>query len=132
MAISTSCCLNLSPSPPNSRPSSLPLKTTQIAWPSSERSWGSRCVIGVACMIIGLEMGSSIGNEETAIASDIQLIIVKSRHEVQRWSDKRACPPWQVNSLKFKKCTVVHSWHFVCSSSSTVCSTRGSTRTRKF
>ncbi|KAK3212606.1 hypothetical protein Dsin_017312 [Dipteronia sinensis] len=61
----------------------------------------------MACVIIGLQMG---GFEE-AIARDIMnntmplTVVSKSKkvgdhHQVPRWSDKRMCPPWNLNSLE--------------------------------
>uniref|UniRef100_A0A5B7C0T4 Uncharacterized protein n=1 Tax=Davidia involucrata TaxID=16924 RepID=A0A5B7C0T4_DAVIN len=98
MAVSSSCCLNLSPPPPSSSPSSLPSKTTIVSWPRKDRSWRSQCAVGVACMIIGLEMGNLAGNE--AIAGDMQIAVQSTEKAAARWSDKRMCPPWQLNSLE--------------------------------
>ncbi|XP_057501922.1 protein CHLOROPLAST VESICULATION [Actinidia eriantha] len=91
MAISTSCCLNRSPLPPTSRPSSLP----HVAWSNKERSWRSQCLLGMACVIIGLEMDHSM-----AIAENMQPIVESKERFNHRWSDKRACPPWRLNSLE--------------------------------
>ncbi|CAK9155525.1 unnamed protein product [Ilex paraguariensis] len=99
MAIPTSCCFNLSPPPPNSNIPSLPLKSAHVAWPRNGRSRTSQCVLGVACMIIGLEMGNLVGIEERAIAGDMN-VVLESQDKVQRWSDKRTCVPWRVNSLE--------------------------------
>ncbi|KAA8525355.1 hypothetical protein F0562_007227 [Nyssa sinensis] len=97
MAVSSSCCLNLSPPPPSSSPSSLPSKTTTLSWPRKDKSWRIQCVVGVTCMIIGLEMGNTV---EGAIAVDMQYIAAQSKEKVERWSDRRMCPPWQLNSLE--------------------------------
>ncbi|KAE9452249.1 hypothetical protein C3L33_15850, partial [Rhododendron williamsianum] len=61
----------------------------------------SQCVMGVACLIIGLEMDDSIGRGDgIAIADQNMHQIVQSNEKGNRWSDKRGCPPWQVNSLE--------------------------------
>ncbi|XP_055819348.1 protein CHLOROPLAST VESICULATION [Solanum dulcamara] len=105
MAISTKLCLNLSPQPPpastcNSIP--LPSKTTRISWQRKDKSWKSQCVLGMACVvIIGLEFDSSIlGNQESAmaIAGDKQIHVAGK--SIQKWSEKRSCPPWNMNSLE--------------------------------
>ena len=49
-------------------------------------------------MILSLEMSNLMNGESQAIAQDFQLIGEKK--EVTRWSDKRMCPPWQLNSLE--------------------------------
>ncbi|KAL3500420.1 hypothetical protein ACH5RR_039513 [Cinchona calisaya] len=97
MALSISCCLNLPPpSCTSTSDRSLASTTSHLAWPQShkERSWKSKCLVGVATIIIGLEMSNLVvvGEQEMARALDLQ--------EVQRWSDKRICPPWHVNSLE--------------------------------
>ncbi|KAI8568913.1 hypothetical protein RHMOL_Rhmol02G0237400 [Rhododendron molle] len=100
MGISTNCCLNISSPPPLPTPSSL-RKTTQVTWPKKERSLKGQCVMGVACLIIGLEMDNSIGRGSgIAIADQNMHQIAQSNEKGSRWSDKRACPPWQVNSLE--------------------------------
>ncbi|KAL3849240.1 hypothetical protein ACJIZ3_011122 [Penstemon smallii] len=94
VSISTNCCLNIFPPPPNSTSISFPISTTaEIVGNSKEiRSWKSRCVVGFTCAIIGLELGNF-----GAIALDSQLQTIR----VQKWSDKiRACDPWRVNSLE--------------------------------
>ncbi|TMW88081.1 hypothetical protein EJD97_019060 [Solanum chilense] len=107
MAISTKLCLNLSPQPPptsnynNSIPQ--PSKKTQLSWQRNEKSWNNQCVLGMACVvIIGLEFDNSIlVNQEStiAIAGDMQLQYVAGK-SIQKWSEKRSCPPWNVNSLE--------------------------------
>ncbi|XP_002284793.1 protein CHLOROPLAST VESICULATION [Vitis vinifera] len=100
MAFSAGCCLNLSPPPSGSSPSSSrsSTKTDQVSWPRKENSLKSKCVVGLTCMIISLEMSNLMSGEGLAIAQDLQLI--GERKEVTRWSDKRMCPPWQLNSLE--------------------------------
>ncbi|KAK2661075.1 hypothetical protein Ddye_007608 [Dipteronia dyeriana] len=98
MAITTSCCLNLpSPTPPS------PSKRTQLLLPCHKNDkWRRQCVVSMACVVIGLQMGSF----EEAMARDINstmpLTTVSNAdlHQVPRWSDKRMCPPWILNSLE--------------------------------
>ena len=52
-------------------------------------------------MIVGLEMGNIIaGTGGAAGAREIQQLAVQSNEKGQRWSDKRKCSPWQLNSLE--------------------------------
>ena len=58
--------------------------------------------MSMACLVIGLQIGSF---EEAAIARDMNntmplTIVSKADHQVPRWSDKRMCPPWNLNSLE--------------------------------
>ncbi|KAI3468293.1 hypothetical protein Pfo_024956 [Paulownia fortunei] len=101
MAISTYCRLNLFPPPPSTTISSPISRTSEVACPPRERSWKNQCLLGLTCAIIGLELGNFavLGDQERAIAADMQSgsrIIIR----VPRWSDKRACQPWRVNSLE--------------------------------
>ncbi|KAF8402204.1 hypothetical protein HHK36_013156 [Tetracentron sinense] len=65
-----------------------------------EGSWRNRCFVGMAaCMIIGLETGLLSG-ECHAFTEDSQIITVAEGNKLVRWSDKRMCPPWQMNSLE--------------------------------
>ncbi|XP_031257729.1 uncharacterized protein LOC116115734 [Pistacia vera] len=102
--VTTSCCLNLS------NPPSLPSKSTQIPRHGvKNEKWRKECVVGMACcMIIGIEMGSV---EDTSIAlaqQDMRLPLIieevadseQQNNKVPRWSDKRMCPPWHLNSLE--------------------------------
>ncbi|KAK2978116.1 hypothetical protein RJ640_028670 [Escallonia rubra] len=102
MAISSSCCFKLCPPPPISVPQSLPPNTAHFAWPKKERSWRSQIVVGVACMIVSAEMGSLVSNnpKEVAIAGEMELAVEKTDKNANKWSDKRMCPPWRVNSLE--------------------------------
>ena len=66
--------------------------------------WRRKCVVSMACLVIGLQMGSF---EEAAIARDMNnnttpltIVVSKADHQVPRWSDKRMCPPWNLNSLE--------------------------------
>ncbi|XP_009609972.1 protein CHLOROPLAST VESICULATION [Nicotiana tabacum] len=101
MAVATKLCLNLSPQPPPSNFIPPPSKTTQVSWQRKEGSWKSQCVLGMACIVIGLELDSSIlvNQEISAIAGDMQLQIIAGK-PAQKWSEKRSCPPWNGNSLE--------------------------------
>ncbi|CAN4076598.1 unnamed protein product [Withania somnifera] len=102
MAVSTKLCLNLSPQPPptsNYYSIPPPSKTSQVSWQRKEKSWKSQCVLGMACIVIGLELdGSILGNQESAIAGDMQIQVTGK--PLQKWSEKRSCPPWNGNSLE--------------------------------
>uniref|UniRef100_A0A2N9IUT9 Uncharacterized protein n=1 Tax=Fagus sylvatica TaxID=28930 RepID=A0A2N9IUT9_FAGSY len=107
MALTTSCCLNLSPSTPNpaaaSNSSKLSPKIPQhITWMKNEGSWRNRCVLSMACMVIGLEMSNLVIGERHAIAEDMSTmsLVLESSEKVAKWSDKRMCPAWRVNSLE--------------------------------
>ncbi|MFQ6635654.1 hypothetical protein Gotur_010370 [Gossypium turneri] len=100
MAFSTRCCLNMSPPTPNPQldNSCSNTKGSQVAWPRNDK-WKTGCVIGLACMIIGLE--ASDVSKTSAVAEEIPTVFVlESNSRVARWSDKRMCPPWQANSLE--------------------------------
>jgi len=64
--------------------------------------WRNRCVLGAACMIIGLEMGGGlVGGEDLAMAREMQVAVESKEYSKgPRWSDKRMCPPWSRNSLE--------------------------------
>ncbi|KAF8400721.1 hypothetical protein HHK36_014021 [Tetracentron sinense] len=101
MALSTTCCNNLSPPTPNSASKkNISLAPSQISWEMKEGSRRNRCFVGMAaCMIIGLETGLLSG-ECHAFTEDSQIITVAEGNKLVRWSDKRMCPPWQMNSLE--------------------------------
>lgn len=57
--------------------------------------------MGLTCAVIALEGGdiAVAGDQERAMATDMQpasTVIVRP----PRWSDKRACLPWRLNSLE--------------------------------
>ncbi|KAK4854058.1 hypothetical protein QYF36_018350 [Acer negundo] len=96
MAITTSCCLNISsPTPSSSKP-------TQLLLPCHRNDkWRRQCVVSMACVVIGLQMGSF----EEAVARDMNntiplTTVPKADRQVPRWSDKRMCLPWNLNSLE--------------------------------
>ncbi|KAI3826050.1 hypothetical protein L1987_00092 [Smallanthus sonchifolius] len=98
MVLTTTCCLN--PRPPTAPPT-----TTQpppSAGPKNEVSWRKQCVVGVACVIIGLQMEGIVGNNhDLAIAIEPKAAIEsKVKVKGKRWSNKRICPAWQLNSLE--------------------------------
>lgn len=73
--------------------------------------WRKECAVGMACccMMIGIEVGS-LGDASSAVVQDMRLpLAIKvtdlkqgnySNNKVARWSDKRMCPPWHLNSLE--------------------------------
>ncbi|CAL1388202.1 unnamed protein product [Linum trigynum] len=109
-ASSASCCLNrLSPPPATSTlPSSFP--AIQLPWFNGEKL-RSHCVVGMACMVIGLETagsdwtaGAMMSSSGAADAGDLLEKVTAGGNEKltrgPRWSDKRMCPSWQHNSLE--------------------------------
>ncbi|KAE8056428.1 hypothetical protein FH972_013203 [Carpinus fangiana] len=96
---SSSCCLNLSSPTPPSNPSLTP-KTPQLAWKKNEGLWRRGCVVGMVCMVvIGSEMGDFVvGQTHTAIAQEHMSMAVDQSNT--KWSDKRTCPAWRLNSLE--------------------------------
>lgn len=67
--------------------------------PKREVSWKNQCVIGMACVIIGLQMEGIVANHDYAIAIEPKAVI-ESKVKGKRWSGKRICPAWQLNSLE--------------------------------
>lgn len=57
-------------------------------------------MLGLTCAIIGLDGGdfAVVGDQERAMAMDMQSSATAVR--APRWSDKRACLPWRINSLE--------------------------------
>ncbi|XP_030467240.1 protein CHLOROPLAST VESICULATION [Syzygium oleosum] len=119
MAMAAACCL--SPSPPTPRSSnpsssstsstsSMAPRTVQVAWGRNEQAQPGRRpgAARVAMMVIGLVgMGSSfvgLGEvTEAAMASESLGTAAQQKGKVAtiaRWSEKRSCPPWQLNSLE--------------------------------
>lgn len=73
------------------------------------RSRISACAIGLSCMIIGLDTLGLVSSSQTqyAIAKEeilpigIEVVVEgSSSKKVAKWSDKRMCPPWRLNSLE--------------------------------
>ncbi|XP_010254252.1 PREDICTED: uncharacterized protein LOC104595278 isoform X2 [Nelumbo nucifera] len=113
MAVSSTCFLNFSPpitpgsKPPPATPSAPalhPSKSNHISWPTKEGSWRKQCVLAMACIMVSCEMGHLGGDGECckAKAEDLQQAAVAkaAKRGVVRWSDRRMCPPWRVNSLE--------------------------------
>ncbi|WCJ42429.1 Protein CHLOROPLAST VESICULATION [Euphorbia peplus] len=92
MAIATRCCLNLSPPPSSSK------TTHQISWLKNEK-WRSQCLIGMGCVIIGVDFSIQPPNN-IATAIEIRSTVAKESRNKERWSDKRICPSWNLNSLE--------------------------------
>ncbi|XVF47916.1 hypothetical protein PTKIN_Ptkin03bG0148400 [Pterospermum kingtungense] len=100
MAISIRCCLNTSPPTPTLglgvSSSNSKSKAPQVAW---DDKWRRQCALGVACLVIGLQVVGDINNSN-AIAKETSIPKESKSRSVARWSDKRTCPPWHVNSLE--------------------------------
>ncbi|KAE8718752.1 hypothetical protein F3Y22_tig00109991pilonHSYRG00017 [Hibiscus syriacus] len=81
MVISTRCCLNVSPPTPNpgSDNPSFNTKGPQVAWPKDDK-WRKQCALGLACMMIGLQVGDM--NANCAIAREIPSVAVESNSRV--------------------------------------------------
>ncbi|KAL8263399.1 hypothetical protein R6Q59_024748 [Mikania micrantha] len=96
MVLTTTCCLN-------PRPPTTPSATTQpplSAGLKREICWRKQCVVGMACVIIGLQMEAIVGkNHDLAIAIEPKSA-TESKVKEKRWSNKRICPAWQLNSLE--------------------------------
>ncbi|XP_050363332.1 protein CHLOROPLAST VESICULATION [Argentina anserina] len=103
MAVSSfSCSLNQLPPPTQSSgPSSSPKTNQVLAWNKSDGgSWSSRCVVGMTCVMVGLEMsGLGSGQSHEAIAKGMPLVM-ESGEKVAKWSEKRICPKWRANELE--------------------------------
>ncbi|PWA96111.1 hypothetical protein CTI12_AA043530 [Artemisia annua] len=96
MALATTCCFNSRP------PTAGPPTTTQpplSARPKREISWRDQCVVGIATVIIGLQMEGIGNNHDYAVAMEPKAAI-ESKAKGKRWSGKRMCPAWQLNSLE--------------------------------
>ncbi|XP_043699346.1 uncharacterized protein LOC122650107 isoform X3 [Telopea speciosissima] len=115
MAVLINCCLNISPPPPplllssssSSSSSSAPLRINRIPRQRQGKeesgSWRNQVIVGVACMIIGFEMGPLVVNNydyNCAIAATEELKFINNGKGDQKWSEKRMCPPWRMNSLE--------------------------------
>ncbi|KAG6409645.1 hypothetical protein SASPL_127686 [Salvia splendens] len=60
-------------------------------------AWRNRCVLGLTCAIVGLDGGdfAVVGEQDRAMAVDMRSSVM-----APRWSDRRACLPWRINSLE--------------------------------
>ncbi|XP_050215905.1 protein CHLOROPLAST VESICULATION isoform X2 [Mercurialis annua] len=96
MAITISCCLN-NPPPPGFPSSATKNTTQQLASLKNDQKWRNQCVLGMACMIIGLEINEP--NLAPAVQS-LSTLEMKAPPKTRRWSDRRTCPPWRLNSLE--------------------------------
>ncbi|XP_030534226.2 uncharacterized protein LOC115743537 [Rhodamnia argentea] len=111
MAMAAACCLNPSPPTPrssnsssSSSSSSMASRTVQVPW--NRNGARSGAAARVAMVVIGLvEMGNTfMGAGEIPEAMALETP-GDGRPEdgvarVARWSEKRACPPWRLNSLE--------------------------------
>ncbi|XP_021746357.1 uncharacterized protein LOC110712206 [Chenopodium quinoa] len=116
MNLSTYCCHNpLPPSSPLDRTSSSssPSKKYFSYAPrkgnENKSSWRSQKLMAIATtIVIGLEVGDILSNDNGnySMASELEieshLLVPKNdkKRSVTRWSDKRMCPPWNINSLE--------------------------------
>ncbi|KVH99835.1 uncharacterized protein LOC112519726 [Cynara cardunculus var. scolymus] len=97
MVITTNCCFN------HRLPTAPPAATQPppSARPKRVISWRNQCVVGMACVIIGLQTEGIVGNnDDYAIAADAKAVVESKVKGKKRWSDKRMCPAWQLNSLE--------------------------------
>ncbi|KAL8166471.1 hypothetical protein V2J09_007970 [Rumex salicifolius] len=108
-AMSSRCCLNLSPLLPDSN--SIPVvKSCVSRIESDEKPYKKRnpkLVMGLTCAIIGLEMAITpilVPNIDLITHQDTVVLAteVKSYRSAKesKWSDKRRCPSWNLNSLE--------------------------------
>lgn len=102
MSIQAACCLNLF-SPPT-KPSS---KTQLNPWVRHKGACRSHGVVGAACIAIGLALTNQTcqdltltltPNNHTNFTEEASMPVQHSQG--MRWSDKRACPPWSINSFE--------------------------------
>ncbi|KAI4316278.1 hypothetical protein L6164_024273 [Bauhinia variegata] len=102
----TSCCLNLPPPPPTSNQatnSSFPVNPPQVSLVKKEGCWRRQCVcvvMGVACCLIGLQMGNFNGVSQSGIAEADAQEMSGRKVAIAKWSEKRACPSWRHNSYE--------------------------------
>ncbi|GAA0156962.1 hypothetical protein LIER_38380 [Lithospermum erythrorhizon] len=110
MAISTNCCLKFKPPTARSTP-----HKAQNLWiicrvPGEESRQGTKWPTRVASIVIGLEMANlvlALGQwNSLVVAREIQsssLAMESSKTGAvlnKKWSEKRVCPPWHLNSLE--------------------------------
>ncbi|KAI7731739.1 hypothetical protein M8C21_021630 [Ambrosia artemisiifolia] len=96
MVLTTTSCLH--PRPPTAPPPTTHAPLS--ARPKREISWRKQCVDGMACLIIGLQVVGIVGDShDLAIAIEPKAAI-ESKVKGKRWSNKRICPAWQLNSLE--------------------------------
>ncbi|XP_071690744.1 protein CHLOROPLAST VESICULATION [Rutidosis leptorrhynchoides] len=93
MVLTTSCCLN-------PRPLTAPLTTTQPLASAREVSWRNQCAVGVVCMMISLQIEGVVGNRHDYALAIEPKDVIESKVKAKRWSGKRMCPAWQLNSLE--------------------------------
>ncbi|GAB2215512.1 hypothetical protein Drorol1_Dr00019899 [Drosera rotundifolia] len=94
------CFLVQPPSSPDSNPSKSSIKTTSL--PINDRvrssSWKSRCVMVMACTVIGFEISSE--GYATTMAEEAVMMPLDSRKEGARWSSRSSCPAWNVKGYE--------------------------------
>lgn len=113
MALSVSSCLNHFHPIPNSSTKS---QATQLPCrkEEKERSWKRQCMIGAACIILGFPISENLPAVEINLIAlggggdhhhrhhhhHIALASSSESKVGKRWSEKRSCPPWHINSLE--------------------------------
>uniref|UniRef100_A0A7C9D7Z2 Uncharacterized protein n=1 Tax=Opuntia streptacantha TaxID=393608 RepID=A0A7C9D7Z2_OPUST len=117
MGVSPCCCLKPLPTcPPLHPPSSPPFcsRGTNLAPRKCDgrSSWRTNQMVGLACsMIISLEMVDPISNivpkagysMASELARESQMTLQNDNDKtvrVGKWSERRVCPPWHLNSLE--------------------------------
>ncbi|CAO2820688.1 unnamed protein product [Amaranthus hypochondriacus] len=106
MNISTICRLNALPPSSSPDPTSSPSFSTRKSFAtrkSNEKSsrWSRKLMVIATTVIISLEVGDIVsninGSSNSIMAMEFEL---NKKIKIARWSDKRSCPPWQINSLE--------------------------------
>ncbi|KAF9592735.1 hypothetical protein IFM89_017305 [Coptis chinensis] len=99
MASSSTCCL-IPPSPTSiaqansSKPNQFSRHDVKVG------SWRKQCFVGMTCMVLASEMMPLLGGDCCAVAEDLQIHVEEPNKKGTKWSDKRACPAWNINSLE--------------------------------
>ncbi|KAL4560277.1 hypothetical protein LXL04_032427 [Taraxacum kok-saghyz] len=99
MVMTINCCI--SPRPPIAPPATIATsQPPSSVRPKKEVSWKNQCVVGMACVMIGLQMEGIVGNNHDYAVAIEPKVAVESKVKGRRWSGKRICPAWQLNSLE--------------------------------
>ncbi|XP_057539277.1 protein CHLOROPLAST VESICULATION isoform X1 [Amaranthus tricolor] len=109
MNISTICRFNALPpssSPDPTSSTSLSTRKNFATRKSNEKSsiWSRKLMVIATTVIISLEVGDIVnninGSSNSIMAMEFEIANNNNRKTIARWSDKRSCPPWQINSLE--------------------------------
>ncbi|KAF9617036.1 hypothetical protein IFM89_033106 [Coptis chinensis] len=99
MASSSTCCL-IPPSTTSIAPANSS-KPNQLSWHDAKvGSWRKQCFVGMTCMVLASEMMPLLGGDCCAIAENLQIHVEEPKKNGTKWSDKRACAAWNINSLE--------------------------------